>query len=141
MPHNLATQKAFDEDQELSEAGITDTRFDLPYEGKNLLEEFLAAMRKPKMNLKPDSNAKAGKKLTTSTPNDLDPVEDWRRRLNLTQMTPAEKDQTTQVLIKLLRARRMNKAKMAQTEPDDAADAPDSSATIEESESVTCSPT
>lgn len=60
-------------------------------------------------DLKSDLNEKPSKPQTTNSKQALDPVEDWNRRLDSLKLTSAERKQATETLIKLLRARRLNR--------------------------------
>lgn len=66
-------------------------------------------MRKWRRNLKSDLNEKPSKLQTMNSKQALDPVEDWNRRLDSLKLTSAERKQATETLIKLLRARRLNR--------------------------------
>ncbi|SEA50716.1 hypothetical protein [Nitrosospira multiformis] len=59
--------------------------------------------------MKSDLNEKPSKLQTMNSKQALDPVEDWNRRLDSLKLTSAERKQATETLIKLLRARRLNR--------------------------------
>lgn len=60
-------------------------------------------------DLKSDLNEKPSKLQTTNPKQALDPVEDWNRRRDSLKLTSAERKQATETLIRLLRARRLNR--------------------------------